>query len=587
MSLAEGAIVGNYRILGKLGEGGMGTVYRAVDTMIQREVAIKALRPDIAAQPDILERFRSEAVLLAKLNNPAIAQLYAFFSETGQFYMVMEYVAGDTLERVIQRGQLEWQKAFSYLLQILDGISHAHSSGILHRDIKPSNVMLTPAGKIKLMDFGIAQALGGARMTRQGRIIGTLEYLAPERIQGKTADARSDLYSVGVMLFEMLSGRLPFQSDSEYELLQAHIQQAPPTLNSVGVKVPADIEAIMLRALEKDPANRYADAEEFAAAVAAKLPVRRTDSRPIPMPDPMPQPLPVAQPVAAAATVGAGSVPLTSKPMFWVGSAVGLAVLAGGIFFGAMRQSPPQKIADSGQPAIYTPPPAPAPLVVNTTPIVIDPPKSSEAKTETPAPKPAPRPAQADVPRTSPAPPVNPAPIPGQRTTPPAPVPNNPVERTPEPAPAPAPVEPAPTPVATRPAPIPPPPSGAPSGIMRLADIRTIYVSGAQGGLDAFIREEIGRQMGVRMRVVSTPHEADAVMRVTLLEEKGGKVASAGRIFGVKDKATVRAMIVDPRSNRILWQQGAGDHKPIGFRGDAMQLLAGRIVKELRDAYGR
>jgi serine/threonine-protein kinase len=580
MTPAEGTVVGNYRITGKLGEGGMGAVYRAVDTMIQREVAIKALRPEIAAQPDVLERFRSEAVLLAKLNHPAVAQLYAFFSETGQFYMVMEYVAGDTFERVIQKqGAIDWQKALAYLIQILDGISHAHSNGILHRDLKPANVMLTPGGKIKLMDFGIAQALGGARMTRQGRIIGTLEYLAPERIQGKPADARSDLYSVGVMLFEMLSGRLPFQSDSEYELLQAHIQQPVPPLGSLGVKVPTEVEAIMRKALEKDPANRYSDAEDFASAVAALLPVRRTESKPIPLPFPPPvgaQPLP-AQPVAPQ-PVSAAPQKLTSKPMFWIGSAAGLSVLAGGIFFAAVRQPSPAKIADNGQPAIYTPPPTPAPLVVNTTPVVIEPPKPAPARPapETPAPK-QPRPAPADAPRTAPPPSPTPAPVQQAPAPAPTPVPNNPVEPAPEPAPP---------PVQQRPLPIQP----QPSGIVRLSDARTIYISGSQGILDSYLREEIQRQLGVRLRVVASPAQADVLMRVTLLEDRGGKgIASAGRILGVKDRTTVRAMIVEPRSNRILWQQGAGDRKPIigSFHGDSLQRLAERLVRELREAYGR
>ena len=450
MSLAEGAVVGNYRILGKLGEGGMGTVYRAVDTMIHREVAVKALRPEIASQPDVLDRFRSEAVLLAKLNHPAIAQLYAFFSEGGQFYMVMEYVAGDTFERVIQQqGAMEWPRAFSYVTQILEGIGHAHAAGILHRDLKPANVMLTPAGRIKLMDFGIAQALGAARMTRQGRIIGTLEYLAPERIQGAPPDTRSDLYSVGVMLYEMLSGRLPFHSDSEYELLQQQIQKAPPEFSGLGVHVPAEVEAVVRTALEKEPGRRYADAEEFSAALAALLPSRRTASGAIAIP-PQPAAVPVQPAVAAASAAPASQMQtLMAKPVFWLASAGALVVLALGIVFAALRthQPAPVTVADVGQPQIYRPLPSTQPVPINTIPVDIVP-TAKEPTATTPAP-PVPTP-QTPAPKSTrvaakDAPPVQTA----AATRPAQPI-------APPPAPAPAPV-PAPTTVVEQPSAIPTP----------------------------------------------------------------------------------------------------------------------------------
>ena len=251
----------------------MGTVYRAVDTMVERDVALKGLKPDIAAQPGLVERFRSEAVLLARLNHPAVAQLYAFFKDGGEYFMAMEYVAGDTLQALIRNsGAIPYPRALAYTAQILQGVGHAHSLGILHRYLKPANVMLTPAEKVKIMDFGIARALGTAGMTRDGRVIGTLEYLAPERIRGKQDDPRSDLYSVGVTLFEMLTGRLPFAGDSDFDLLTAQVRVQPPRPSEIGVRLPPEVESLLMTALEKDPDQRYADAAAFEAAVMALLP---------------------------------------------------------------------------------------------------------------------------------------------------------------------------------------------------------------------------------------------------------------------------------------------------------------------------
>ncbi len=273
MSSMTGRVIGNYRIVDKLGEGGMGTVYRAIDAMVEREVALKSLKPEIATQPGVLERFHREAVLLARLNHPSIAQLYTFFKDGDEFVMVMEYVAGPTLECLIrQQGAIPWPQALLFATQILEGIGHAHSLGILHRDLKPANIIATPSGRLKLMDFGIAQALGGARLTRGGRIVGTIEYLAPERIQGKPADVRSDLYSTGIVLYEMLTGRLPFESESEYELMLAQVQKQPPAPCELGIELPPEVESAVMRALEKDPDRRYPDAPSFAASLAALIP---------------------------------------------------------------------------------------------------------------------------------------------------------------------------------------------------------------------------------------------------------------------------------------------------------------------------
>jgi serine/threonine protein kinase len=220
-----GHILGNYKIEQKLGEGGMGAVYRGLDLMLEREVAIKALRPELGSQPQVVERFRSEAVTLAKLNHPNIATLYSFFRQADDYYMVLEYVRGVTLDNLIQqRGALPSEQAIPLFCQVLDGIDHAHRFGIIHRDIKPANMMLTEAGALKVLDFGIARILGTARMTKQGHLIGTIEYMSPEQVRGFETDARSDIYSLGMLLYEMLTARCPFDIQNEFELMKAQIE---------------------------------------------------------------------------------------------------------------------------------------------------------------------------------------------------------------------------------------------------------------------------------------------------------------------------------------------------------------------------
>jgi serine/threonine protein kinase len=244
-----------------------------MDVMVERRVAIKMLRAEIARQPDLIERFRVEAVTLARLNHPSTALLYNFFREGDDYYMVMEFVPGRTLDAILrQSGSLHPAAAANILRQVLEGMAHAHRMGVLHRDIKPANIMVTGEGQVKVTDFGIARVLGSSRMTREGRIIGTLEYIAPERIRGHEADIRSDLYSCGVVLFEMLSGRLPFVADTDFGLMQAHLEQQPPEFGTLGVACPPPMEAVVRKALAKAPEERYQSAEEFRDAVVAAAP---------------------------------------------------------------------------------------------------------------------------------------------------------------------------------------------------------------------------------------------------------------------------------------------------------------------------
>lgn len=268
-----GQVVGQYKILEKLGEGGMGTVFKGMDLMVEREVAIKMLRPEIARQPELVERFRSEAVTLAKLNNPGIATLFNFFRQGDDFFMVMEFVSGRTLDQALREsGPMPVDRAVPLFERILECIQPAHNAGILHRDIKPANIMLTTWGGVKVMDFGIARVLGSARMTREGRMVGTIEYIAPERIKGNEADVQSDIYSLGVVFYEMLSGRLPFESQSEFEIMRGHVQEAPPPFGKHGRDIPPALEAVVMKSLAKAPEDRFQNCPEFILALQSAMP---------------------------------------------------------------------------------------------------------------------------------------------------------------------------------------------------------------------------------------------------------------------------------------------------------------------------
>jgi tRNA A-37 threonylcarbamoyl transferase component Bud32 len=259
-----GSVVGNYKIIDKIGEGGMGSVFKGVDLMLEREVAIKMLRPELARQPNVVERFRTEAVTLAKLNHSNVATLHSFFRQGDDFFMVMEFVRGKTLDDMIRaHGAMQCDRAIELFCMALEGIDHAHKMGIVHRDIKPANMMLTETGSIKVMDFGIARVLGTDRLTKAGHLIGTVEYMSPEQVRGEETDARSDIYSLGILLYEMLTGRVPFNSTSEYELMRCQIEDAPAPPRTHAPHIPLTVEQAIMRSLAKKREARYQSASEF------------------------------------------------------------------------------------------------------------------------------------------------------------------------------------------------------------------------------------------------------------------------------------------------------------------------------------
>jgi len=260
-------VIGNYRILDKIGEGGMGEVFRGVDLMLEREVAIKSLRPEFVRRQDLIERFRTEARALARLNHPNIATLYSFFCQGGRCFMVMEFVQGRALDKVlVQAAPLSWPQAVPLFCQALQGIAHAHHLGVIHRDIKPANLMVTETGALKVLDFGIARLLGTTSMTK-GRCFGTLAYMAPEQIRGQDTDTRTDVYALGVVLYEMLTGRTPFTACSEYELIKLQVEAMPTPPHRLVSQLPVPIEDAVMRALAKAPSARFQSVDEFLAAL--------------------------------------------------------------------------------------------------------------------------------------------------------------------------------------------------------------------------------------------------------------------------------------------------------------------------------
>jgi predicted Ser/Thr protein kinase len=262
-----GRTIGKYRVVAKLGRGGMGTVYRAVDETLDREVAIKILNPELA-DSDVMKRFRAEASMLAKLNHPAIATIYELHRSDEDLLMVMEFVRGESLDQFVQRsGPVEPERAAYLVAQVLDAIGHAHAAGIIHRDLKPSNVMVTEHGAVKIMDFGIARVRGAEHMTSDGYMMGTPAYMSPEQVLCQEVDGRSDLYSVGVMFYRLLTGKLPFEADTAIGMVQKQISDTPTPARLHRADLPSWAVAILDRALAKSPADRYQTAEELRGAL--------------------------------------------------------------------------------------------------------------------------------------------------------------------------------------------------------------------------------------------------------------------------------------------------------------------------------
>ena len=256
-----------YELLEKLGGGGMGTVYRANDRGSGRVVALKFLSESLAADPLLKRRFRREAQAAATLDHVNIGAIHGVEeTDQGRLFIVMPYYEGGTLESVIAKGSLPVADAITWAAQVADGLAHAHAAGVIHRDIKPANLVFAGDGSLKILDFGIAK-IAGEKLTRTGLVLGTLAYMSPEQAAGGALDHRTDLWALGVVLHEMLTGRPPFSAASIELLFRAVRHEDPPEIRSLRPEVPREVEAVVSRLLRKDPGRRFPDAGSVAAAL--------------------------------------------------------------------------------------------------------------------------------------------------------------------------------------------------------------------------------------------------------------------------------------------------------------------------------
>jgi len=451
-----GRTIGKYRIVGQVGRGGAGVVYKAVDETLHRDVAVKTLNPDLA-NTEVMTRFRAEATILARLNHPQIATIFELFRAEGDLLMVMEFVRGESLDKLSERlGAISPERAAYIIDQILSALEHAHRGGVVHRDVKPANVMVTDEGSIKIMDFGIARVLGAEQKTVDFRLMGTPAYMSPEQVLGEEVDGRSDLYSVGVLFYRLLTGALPFAADTALGMLQRQIRDTPIPLCAHRGGLPDWCEAIVQKALAKTQSERFQSAEEFREELSratGPLPIAdlaktftgagRESLVPAPI---LTDTLDLSQQQAAVAAAPTATVPPPRArapkhggSMFWAQAAVVvmLVITVATLSYVLLLRGDATAANEPAMASIATPlaeaqPPSAPPV---------------ESVASEPGVPESPRSVEAARPPVEPAAPIGPAPVAprrvANRATAPAPLPP-PVE-------APAPVE-APEPVDRRPA---------------------------------------------------------------------------------------------------------------------------------------
>lgn len=280
MSLHVGEAVGDYRVIGIIGAGGMGQVFQVEHKITKRKEAMKVLIADLADDTQV-QRFKREIEVQARLNHPNIAAVHNAFRLKDRMVLVLEFVEGQTLENLLKHGRPPLETGIDFVRQTLEALDYAHHNGVIHRDVSPANLMVTEAGLVKLMDFGVAKSLGDLRLTDGGSMIGSLYYMSPEQVKGATEpDPRSDIYSAGAILYEIVTGKKPFDYQDRFSLMVAQVEELPRLPSLIDPGLPAVLDDIILRALAKDPSQRYSSAQDFLAALQIMQPAATSPAQP-------------------------------------------------------------------------------------------------------------------------------------------------------------------------------------------------------------------------------------------------------------------------------------------------------------------
>ena len=284
MLFGPGHLIGDYEVIGHLGAGGMGSVYKVRHTISDRIEALKVLRTDISGGPELAERFLREIRLQAKLNHHNIASVHNAFRFEDQLVLVVEFIEGTSLRDKLEAPGITLAQAIDYTVQMLSALGYAHAQGVIHRDIKPSNAMIASSGTVKLLDFGLATSGHDPYLTQPGTLLGSPHYMSPEQARGEHVDARSDLYSVGAVLYEMLTGRPPFDAQGAYAIIAGHLNQAPTDPRVLNSNLSAELSQIILKALAKSPEDRMQSADAFRRALQTGRLTDTTASMTMPIP---------------------------------------------------------------------------------------------------------------------------------------------------------------------------------------------------------------------------------------------------------------------------------------------------------------
>jgi eukaryotic-like serine/threonine-protein kinase len=354
-----GARKGDYIILGVLGAGGMGKVYKVRNSLSDRVEAMKVLLPDLSDQKDLADRFLREIKVLASLHHPNIAELRTALTIDNQLVMIMEYVEGVTLSARLHDAPIPYADSIAYIDQVLSALAYAHSKGVVHRDIKPANMIVTSQHVTKLMDFGIARSSNSDKgLTMTGTTLGSVAYMSPEQVRCEPIDARSDLYSVGVSLYEMVTGQRPYVSDNNFEVMQAHLQIPPTEPKDVKLDIPAPLSQLIMMAMAKDPAQRFQSADAFRAALSSVAPLLGQPSSAIPVAPPSPTITAEFTPVphAPATPRSITARPATARPITAVPAVQSPSAAQPRSVTARPAAAPPAAPAPP-QPAAYTPAP--------------------------------------------------------------------------------------------------------------------------------------------------------------------------------------------------------------------------------------